>query len=108
MIAVAAGSRGPWFAVPTLPWGLGRWPARLAYGVFLWHGLVITVYGSRHPDAAFNLSFLRMALFVIPIVVLLAALTWGLVQRPSLTYLDRRLPTFAAGMWGIGIAGLLW
>ncbi|MBK7322607.1 MAG: glycosyltransferase family 39 protein [Candidatus Microthrix sp.] len=78
------------------------------YGVFLWHGLVITVYGSRHPDAAFNLSFLRMALFVIPIVVLLAALTWGLVQRPSLTYLDRRLPTFAAGMWGIGIAGLLW
>ncbi len=108
VIAVAAGSRGPWFAVPTLPWGLGRWPARLAYGVFLWHGLVITVYGSRHPDAAFNLSFLRMALFVIPIVVLLAALTWGLVQRPSLTYLDRRLPTFAAGMWGIGIAGLLW
>ncbi|MCB1028933.1 MAG: glycosyltransferase family 39 protein, partial [Microthrixaceae bacterium] len=93
---------------PSLPWGLGRWPARLAYGVLLWHGLVIDVYTSRHPDALFNLSLARMALFVVPIVVVLAVLTWRLVQRPTLEFGDRRLPRFAAGMWAIGAAGLLW
>ncbi|MBK9560734.1 MAG: acyltransferase family protein [Candidatus Microthrix sp.] len=85
-----------------------RRAARLTYGIFLWHGLVIAVYASRNPDAQFNLSLWRLLVFVAPIVALLSWLLWRLVQRPTWGFANRRVPVFAGGMWLIGGAGLLW
>ena len=85
-----------------------RRAARLTYGIFLWHGLVISVYASRNPDAQFNLSIWRLLIFVAPIVALLSWLLWRLVQGPTWGFANRRVPVFAGGMWLIGGAALLW
>jgi peptidoglycan/LPS O-acetylase OafA/YrhL/4-amino-4-deoxy-L-arabinose transferase-like glycosyltransferase len=106
--AVVAGTLGRWWGIRALGSSAMRSAGRLAYGIFLWHGLVIAVYASRNPDAQFNLSLWRLLVFVAPIVALLSWLLWRLVQRPTWCFANRRVPVFAGGLWLIGGAGLLW
>ncbi|CAN5674237.1 hypothetical protein BH10ACT1_BH10ACT1_14000 [soil metagenome] len=96
---------------------------RISYGIYLWQIVVIGRWVSapsytggapdaaRHPGQQFNVPFWPTLLWTVVVTLVLATLTWFLVERPWIRFKDRPLGTFAAGMWAIGVlsfAGRIW
>lgn len=104
---IAAVTQGNWFA-DALGSRPGRLLGRISYGVFLWQILVIGRYLDRHPDLRFLLSLPRTLLFVVPITIVLAIITWHLVERPALSFKHRPIPMFTGGIVAIALLSLLW
>ena len=96
---------------------------RISYGIYLWQIIVIGRWVSapsytggqpdaaRHPGQQFNVPFWPTLAWTVAVTLVLATLTWFLVEKPWIRYKDRPLGTFAGGMWIIGVAsfaGRLW
>lgn len=86
----------------------GQMLGRISYGVFLWQILVIGRYLDRHPNSQFLLSLPRALLFVVPITIVLAVVTWFAIERPAIGFKDRRIPAFTGGIIAIASASMLW
>jgi len=90
-----------------------QFAGRISYGIYLWQVLVIGRWVStglvrpfppaRHPGQQFNISFWSTLAWAVIVTVILATLSWFLVERPWLRFKDRKLSRFATGMWVIGI-----
>ncbi|MCU1452362.1 MAG: hypothetical protein JWN46_508 [Acidimicrobiales bacterium] len=90
---------------------------RISYGIFLWQVLVIGRWVStplvrppppaRHPGGQFHLSIWPTLAWTLAVTLVLATLTWVLVERPTLRYKERRMSRFGAGMWVIGLGAFV-
>ena len=91
---------------------LGSAPARflgkISYGIYLWQILVIGRYLDRHDNQQFLQSLPRTLLFVVPITLLLATITWFAIERPSLRWKDRPVPSFNAWLTVIAALSMAW
>lgn len=84
---------------------------RISYGIYLWQILVIgrwvstpfapdgEVPPARNPGGQFNVPFWSTLGWTLAVTIVLATLTWYLVERPWLRHRDRPLGLFAAGVW---------
>ncbi|MEZ5383038.1 MAG: acyltransferase [Microthrixaceae bacterium] len=108
VVAAVAGVRGRWFGTQLLGSPPMRFLGRISYGIYLTQILVIGIYLSRRPQDEFGIPIWQMTVFVLPVVVGLSWLLFRFVERPAMSLRNRRLPSFAAGLWGIGGAALLW
>lgn len=89
---------------------------RISYGIYLWQILVIgrwvsapsytggTPDPARHPGRQFNVAFWSTLGWTLAVTIVLAAISWYLVEKPWLGFRERRLGLFAGGMWTIALA----
>ncbi|HEX2578149.1 MAG TPA: glycosyltransferase family 39 protein, partial [Aquihabitans sp.] len=89
---------------------------RISYGIYLWQIVVIGRWVSapsytgeapgaaRYPGQQFNVGFWPTLAWTFVVTVVLATLTWYLVERPWLRHRNRPLGTFVGGMWAIAVA----
>jgi len=61
-----------------------QWLGLISYGIYLWHEALIDWYLRLTRPVAFNSSFIRMTVFMMITVVIFAALSYYLVERPAL------------------------
>ena len=69
-----------------------RWLGEVSYGVFLWHLLVLREYYELSGRVTFDGHVLQAIAWVVPVSLLIAWLSFRLVERPALS-LKRRWET---------------
>lgn len=99
-------------------WFLGTRPlqflGRISYGIYLWQILVIGRWVSspftpggpdaaRHPGQQFNVPFWSTLAWTVGVTLILATISWYLVERPALRYKDKPLGLFLGGVWTVSL-----
>jgi peptidoglycan/LPS O-acetylase OafA/YrhL len=89
---------------------------RISYGIYLWQIVVIGRWVSapsytggepdpaRHPGRQFHVPFWSTLAWTLVLTIVLATITWYLVERPWLARKDRPIGWFAGGLWAIALA----
>ena len=96
---------------------------RISYGIYLWQIIVIgrwvsapsfggePVTAARHPGQQFDVAFWPTLAWTLAVTIVLATLSWYLVERPTMRFRNRHIGLFAGGLWVIVLAsfvGRLW
>ncbi|MFN8017786.1 MAG: acyltransferase [Acidimicrobiales bacterium] len=90
---------------------------RISYGIYLWQILVIGRWVSspftpggplpaRHPGGQFNVPFWSTLAWTLAVTVVLATISYYVVERPALRYRDRPMGFFVAGLWTVSLVSL--
>lgn len=92
---------------------------RISYGIYLWQILVIGRWVSapsytggepgpaRNPGLQFNVAFWPTLAWTLVVTIILATLSWYVVERPALRFRARRLGGFTGGVVAIALASFV-
>jgi peptidoglycan/LPS O-acetylase OafA/YrhL len=84
VVAAAVAGRGP--AVAWMRWRPLAWVGLVSYGVYLWH-VPLLIFGRAH--GLLPSGFVPALLVSLPVVLLISAASWYLVERPLITRANR-------------------
>lgn len=90
----------------------------ISYGIYLWQILVIGRWvssplaapelaeASRHPAQQFAVPFWPTLAWTLAVTIVLATITWYVVERPAMRYRDRPMGWFVGSLWTISLVSL--
>ncbi len=89
--------------------GPARFIGNISYGIFLWHYLLIRIVRDQWLHGADgHVGFVRLTAVVVPFVVLAAAASWYLIERPLLLEARRASMRFWVSLTAVTVGSLAW